>query len=112
MAALIELWVPERQEDDDAGEEGAGAPPPQGTLFAGIGSPVAAAPPPSDVGAPARHLAVFATQRWRWAAAGAFVALHLGLTLGVRVPSWTSAYGYHARASDSLGGSRYLLIAS
>ena len=46
-----------------------------------------------------RHAAVFLTQIWRWLAVGAFVLLHLLLTLATFVPTWESRYGYYANAS-------------
>ena len=95
VAALIELWLPERVPSTGI-ETGTGV----GT-GAGTGrSPSAAGDAQGSTstgrcGPIAPHLTVFATQRWRWAAASAFVILHLLLTLFTYVPSWVSHYGYN-----------------
>ena len=79
MAALIELWVPERD-------------------MSVAGGTMATWPYGASGTYPRRwpHAQVFSTQVWKWLAAASFVALHLMLTFFTPVPSWTSYYGFNA----------------
>jgi len=48
------------------------------------------------------HVSVFTVYALKWAAALLFVLVHLALTLGTYVPSWTSHYGPHANSTSVL----------
>ena len=97
VAALIELWIPERlpagarrapsapmfpYDGSGGGTSGGGG---SGGLFGGGGGGRAPDWP---------HLGVFTSQIWRWLVATSFVLLHLLLTFFTPVPSWTSSYGF------------------
>jgi heparan-alpha-glucosaminide N-acetyltransferase len=48
------------------------------------------------------HVSVFTTHGWKWLAAVGFIVLHLILTFGTFVPSWTSYWGHDKHGNSVL----------